>query len=170
LTQNDFRDVRMDLNARQYRALARRLPWPYNGMVNDVIGCIQTKGNYLAALGLVCYSEFCGREFLFAGDQKKTIQVCFEGFLEYVGCGALVEKWMGLKERPFSDAVRNGLVHRYFLKVPGGIYMVSEHPDANRFGFIVDKEGHVNMVVIPYFKLFVKGLERAKSEGKLKSP
>jgi hypothetical protein len=45
-----FSEVRRELNSRSIRALTHKLPWPYNGMVNDILGAIQTCGNYLAAL------------------------------------------------------------------------------------------------------------------------
>jgi hypothetical protein len=38
------------------------LPWPYNGIVNDLRKAVENGSNYLAALGMVCWSEFIGRE------------------------------------------------------------------------------------------------------------
>lgn len=170
MTQNDFRNVRMDLNPRKYRALARQLPWPYNGMVNDVIGCIQTKGNYLAALGLICYTEICGRTFFFGGSAKVDNWKCFNKFLEYAGGGDILKKKVMFKGKKmyFYAAVRNGLAHQYFMKVDmGGVYMITDKPEANRLGFEVESKGNVRMVVVPYFKLFCEGLRKAKQEGKL---
>ena len=60
------------------------VPWPYNGMVNDLIGSIQTKGNYLVAAGLVLYTEICGRMLFFGGDRKAENWKCFDAFLEYM--------------------------------------------------------------------------------------
>jgi hypothetical protein len=49
---NRFVEIRRKIDSRSIRNFARTLPWPYNGMVNDVLGSIQSGGNYLAALGL----------------------------------------------------------------------------------------------------------------------
>jgi hypothetical protein len=42
--------------------IAPDLPWPYNGIVRDLTVAVENGCNYLAALGLVCWSEFLGRQ------------------------------------------------------------------------------------------------------------
>ena len=70
---------RLDVPAKV--ALGKDLPWPYNGMVADITSAIETGCNYLAALGLSCYTEYCGRELLFTGDATKKDWECFNEFI-----------------------------------------------------------------------------------------
>ncbi len=169
----DLTFVRRDLDSRRYRAFARGLPWPYSGMVNDLLGCIREGGNYLAALGLASYTEVCGRHILFGGNQSIKDWRCYNHFIEYMGAGEVLKQQVLFegKRVHFKDAVRNGLVHRYFMKVEsGGVAMVSKRPQPTRCGFLIGSTGsgtNVIMVVVPYFRLFCQALKRAQSEGTL---
>lgn len=168
---DEFKEVLRQLNARSIRHFARRLPWPYNGMVNDITGAIQTRGNYLAALGLASYTEICGRNIIFNGDNNKKDWLCFNEFLKYIGLGELLKRKIVFegKQTQIKDAVRNGLVHRYFMKVAKGtVAMISTSAEANRLGFLIKGADQLVMVVVPYFKLFRAGLQKAKDEGKLR--
>lgn len=156
---------RLDVPAK--RALAQALPWPFNGMVADITSAIETGCNYLAALGLCCYTEVCGRELLFGGDPSKKDWECFNEFVRYMGAGDLLEKELTFQGRRihFKDAVRNGLAHRYFMKVEEGmVAMISDDPEAERLGFLFRQPGHVALVVVPFFALFCNGLQRALNE------
>lgn len=168
---NRFREIRKSINSRSARALARTLPWPYNGMVNDVLGAIQTGGNYLAAMGLASYTEMCGRQIFYNGNNNKDDSKCFNRYLEYMGSQEALEKsiqYQG-KEIKLKDAVRNGLVHRYFMKAGSGmVAMTSNNKEAIKTGFLIQEPSSVTLVVIPYFNLFLKSLVKAKSEGILK--
>lgn len=166
-----FTEIRRKLNSRSIRAFARTLPWPYNGMVNDVLGSIQTGGNYLAALGLASYTEICGRQIFFGGDNNKKDWECYNKFIEHMGSGEILKKKLTFEEKDifFKDAVRNGLVHRYFMKVgSGAVAMSSSKADAQRTGFVVNEPNEVVMVVIPYFVLFCDALKTARDQGLLK--
>jgi len=148
--------------------LAKDLPWPYNGMVSDITSAIETGCNYLAALGLSCYAEFCGRKLLFRGDDMKKDWECFNEFIRYIGAGDLLSKQITFQGRQvfFKDAVRNGLVHHYFMKVEQGtVAMITNDSEANRLGFFIKEPTGVAMVVVPFFDLFCHGLKRAKGEG-----
>jgi hypothetical protein len=150
--------------------LAHALPWPYNGMVADITSAIETGCNYLAALGLCCYTEVSGRELLFGGDPSKKDWECFNEFVRYMGAGDLLEKELTFEGRRiyFKDAVRNGLAHRYFMKVEHGmVAMISDDPEAQRLGFLIREPGSVALVVVPFFALFCRGLRRALDEKRL---
>ncbi len=168
-----MRHVRRNLNSRIYRPFARSLPWPYSGMVNDLLGCIREGGNYLAALGLASYTEVCGRQILFNGNNSVKDWRCYNEFIKYMGAGEVLNQNILFEGKSiyFKDAVRNGLVHRYFMKVDsGGVAMMSARSQPSRCGFLIktiNSQNHVIMVVIPYFRLFVQALKRAKFEGKL---
>ena len=156
-------DARRQLNARAKRALERRLPWPYNGMVSDLTSAIQGCCNYLAALGLICYSEICGRQWFFAGNAQTNGYECLLYFLKDMGAGSVLQKIVSYKGETvhFSDAVRNGLVHEYFLKSRiGSVAMTCQITEALRTGFHIPSQDEVHIFVIPYFNLFCDALER----------
>jgi hypothetical protein len=139
-------------------------------MVADITSAIETGCNYLAALGLSWYTEFCGRKLLFGGDVTKKDWECFNEFIRYMGASDLLNKRITFQASPilFKDAVRNGLVHRYFMKVEQGVVaMITNDPEANRVGFLINEPSKVAMVVVPFFGLFRNGLRRAKSEGRV---
>jgi hypothetical protein len=166
-----FAEIRRKIDSRSIRALARTLPWPYNGMVNDVLGSIQTGGNYLAALGLATYTEICGRQIFFGGDDDKSDGDCFNIFIKHMGSGEVLGRKLtfGGKRIYFKDAVRNGLVHRYFMKVgSNAVAMSSTKEEAQRTGFILKEPDEVLMVIIPYFILFCDALKSARDHGLLK--
>lgn len=171
--QSELKLVRRNLNSRIYGRFVRSLPWPYNGMANDLLGCIREGGNYLAALGLASYTEACGRQILFNGDNSVEDWRCYNEFLKYMGAGEVLSRKISFEGKKiyFKDAVRNGLVHRYFMKIDsGGVAMISSRPQPTRCGFLirtVNDEDHVIMVVVPYFRLFCAALKRAKTEGRL---
>lgn|GEM_PF-2730595 len=158
------------LDASSKVAFGKDLPWPYNGMVADITSAIETGCNYLAALGLSCYTEFCGRELLFGGDATKKDWECFNEFIRYMGANDLLNKQITFEGNRifFKDAVRNGLVHHYFMKVEQGVVvMITDDAEANRLGFLINDTRKVAMVVVPFFDLFCSGLTRAKSEGRI---
>lgn len=165
-----FREVLRRLDSERWRRFADTLPWPYNGMVTDIIGAIEQQCNYLAALGLAAYIETCGRQIFYDGDATVKGRDCFNAFLEYMQLGEL----RGLeltssdgKTVYFNEAVRNGLVHEYFMKpYRSGVYMIADDAEANRLGFHVDGD-HIVMVVVPLFHRFCEALKRAQTEGKL---
>jgi hypothetical protein len=139
-------------------------------MVNDVLGSIQTGGNYLAALGLASYTEIFGRQIFFGGNNKNDWE-CYNKFIEYMGSGEILKKKLKFEGKDifFKDAVRNGLVHRYFMKVgSGAVAMLSSKAEAQRTGFVVKGPNEVVMVVIPYFVLFCGALKTARDQGLFK--
>ena len=157
----------------KYRYFARSLPWPYSGMVNDLLDCIRAGGNYLAALGLATYTEICGRQIIFKGKNNAPDWKCFNEFIKYMGAGEVLNKAITYngKRIYFKDAIRNGLVHEYFMKVEsGGVAMISNDNTVKRCGFHfenINRKDVVVLVVVPYFKLFCRGLKRAQAENTL---
>lgn len=160
--------IRKQLNAPKKRAFEKRLPWPYNGMVSDITTGIQGCCNYLIALGLICYSEMCGRQWFFNGDPQTKNYECLLQFLEYMGSNSALKKivcYQG-KKLHFSDAIRNGLVHEYFMKpAEGSVVMIASAPDALETGFHIPSESEVHLVAVSYFNLFCAAIENAKNEG-----
>src|SRR5262249_4853106 len=104
-------------------------------------------------------------------DDTRKDWECFNEFIRYMGAGDLLDKQITFQGKQifFKDAVRNGLVHRYFMKVEQGLVaMITDDIDANRFGFLIKEPTRVAMVVVPFFDLFCNGLRRAKSEGRIR--
>ena len=88
-----------------------------------------------------------------------------------MGSGEILNKKLTLenKQIKFKDVVRNGLVHRYFMKVgSSAVAMSSSKVEAQRTGFVVKDPDEVVLVVIPYFVLFCDALKKARDQGLLK--
>ena len=162
--------VRRDLDATAKRALARRLPWPYNGMISDITSAIQTNCNYLAAAALVLYTEICGRQVDFAGRRNASNFDCFAAFLRRMGADQALNQpvlFQGKREK-FHDVVRNGLVHEYFMKADGGgVALTTSDPDGRKTGFFQKKPGELWFAVTPFFSLFSKTLDDLHAAGQL---
>lgn len=125
----------------------------------------------MAALGLASYTEICGRQIFFDGDNNRDDWECYNKFIEYMDSGEILKRKLKFEGKDifFKDAVRNGLVHRYFMKVGSGtVAMSSLKTEAQRTGFVVKAPNEVVMVVIPYFVLFCGALKMARDQGLLK--
>jgi hypothetical protein len=137
-----FSAVLKELDSRSVRVFEGRLPWPYNGMVHDITGAIQKRCNYLAAMGLAAYTEICGRQIVYRGKEKSD-EECFNAFIEYMGIGEVLHWRIQYEGHPkrVKDAVRNGLVHQYFMKSPDStVVMISSNSEAKRFGIHTGSE------------------------------
>lgn len=159
------KEIQKYINFAEVRKLSKTLPWPYNGMVNDLLGSILSRGNYLSALGLITYSEICGRKLFFNGNEKKEGSKCFSEFLKFLGLSNLLNSYMVYKGKQmyFYQAIRHGLSHNYFLNVDNGaIAMIPSNKKQIRNGFLIEKSGRVVLIVIAYFNLFCRGLTKAR--------
>lgn len=125
----------------------------------------------MAALGLASYTEICGRQIFFGGNNNKGDSECYNKFIEHMGSGGILNKKLKFegKDILFKNAVRNGLVHRYFMKVgSGAVAMSSSKAEAQRTGFVVKEPNEIVMVIIPYFVLFCGALKTARDQNLLK--
>lgn len=133
-------------------------------------------GNFLAALGLLCYTEFCGAlEF----NHKKQITIRkvlvdaamagdnFNDFFNTLGTGN--------KYKTFNDAhgvyglFRCGMAHQYNVKTSHfNIIMPKENPDASGIG-ITFAGGTYNFFVATYYRDLKVGLDRLEKELKAKN-
>lgn len=74
----------------------------------------------------------------------------------------------GGKSIRFKDAIRNGFVHQYLMKVGSScVAMDSSKAEAQRTGFLIKEPDEVVRVVIPYFTLFTQAQLRANEQGRL---
>lgn len=87
-----------------------------------------------------------------------------------MGAGEVLNKKIKFqgKKISFKNAVRNGLVHHYFMKIgSGAVAMDSPSTEAKRTGFYIKEPDTIVMVVIPYFNLFCAALKKAKIDNLL---
>jgi hypothetical protein len=82
--------------------------WPYSGILNDLRAAISGKANFLAALGLLVYTEVIGLWILDSrGTKKSRNDDCFYVFFEdYMGR-------QGARRREVYELFRHGLAHGY---------------------------------------------------------
>lgn len=138
----------------------KQLSWPYNGMVHDVQVAIDGKANYLAALGLVAYSEAVGREICESQGKAFARFNTFVG--EYMGYEAVATDTKG----KIYDWFRNGLAHEYFIKGNKSIVAMRLSPEDKAAGkmvpgIIVSQDKQVKAFIVEeYFRDFQKGLAR----------
>lgn len=139
--------------------------WPYSGMLNDVRSAIAGRANFLAALGLLVYTEVIGRWILEAhGIKKPKDEECFYVFYE----GYMGRK--GARRRKIYELFRHGLAHGYTFNAadlsrsrmrpdPGWI------PSSSRAGVISFQRRRIkSFLVNAYFRDFQDGLAKLAKE------
>jgi len=96
-------------------------------------------GNFLAALGLLCYTEFGGR----LKYNRPTASENFNLFFDDLGAGYKAFRKAG---HNVYDILRCGMAHEYMIKRPGAIAMLgAAAPEGirlmsdGRFEFIVER-------------------------------
>jgi len=125
-------------------------------MFNDINAAINGKANFLAALGLMEYTEILGGFVTGKLREKKpgTQQNNFKAFLPYLG-----QFYINLnKEIDLYHRVRCGLAHEYFIKGPATIWMSSDSPLSGGILYEKDKDW-VHFVVTKYFDDFKSAVE-----------
>lgn len=139
-------------------------------MEHDIQSAIDGNANYLAALGLISYTEVTGG--LIRGTLKKGgSRDNFEAFMAFfhkdyarVNSRMIKDKMSGL----YYD-VRCGLVHEYFMK---GKSMILMHKKRNMTCGISYRKSHrpiLKFVVEQYFDDFKDAFKKYESEVKAKS-
>jgi hypothetical protein len=117
-------------------------------------------GNFLAALGLLCYTEFMGEICL--QKPNSTPAERFNAFFDYMGIpyGRLREQ---LEKKGISvyDKFRCGMAHTFFAK-DCEIYMV--YRGSPETGIIDLSDGKYLFIVQKYFEDFVAAAKRLYDE------
>lgn len=123
-------------------------------MFNDINAVIIGKANFLAALGLMEYTEILGGLVTGELQEKKCCKQNFEAFIQYLG-----QPYIDLnKDINLYHRVRCGLAHEYFIKGPATIWMSSDNPLP--CGILYDKDKDwINFVVTKYFDDFKSAIE-----------
>lgn len=108
-------------------------------------------GNFLAALGLLCYTEFAGG--LIPGNSKKSAGAKFNDFFDLLGYRY---KNFRLKHNAYS-IFRCGLAHEYFVKKD---CIIAIFITGNRIGIGRGKKGNYYFAVERYFQDFKKAFDK----------
>lgn len=112
-------------------------------------------GNLLAALGLLCYTEFLGS--FISGKTKGHSRHNFEAFFRRLG--SCYEQFA--KSHDVYESFRCGMVHEYAVKRACTIFMVK---GMETCGLGVDPEGRYYFVVERYFEDFKRAARELLGE------
>ena len=141
-----------------------KLKWPYRGIVCDIRAAIKGKANFLAALGLLVYTEVIGRLILQSlGVHKPRDEDCFYLFYErYMGKDA--------RRRKIYEHFRHGLAHGYaFNAADNSRVRMRPDPDwippDSHSGAISFQRRRIKSVLVnAYFRDFQRGLVKWVTE------
>jgi len=112
-----------------------------NGSALLSLGITPGGGNFLAALGLLCYTEFGGK----LKYRKKMASENFNKFFDDLGADYEAFRARFNRQNEVYDIFRGGLVHEYYVKNNCDIAMLASGPgpgigrdSSGRFYFIVE--------------------------------
>ncbi|MBI5044287.1 MAG: hypothetical protein HZC10_10770 [Nitrospirae bacterium] len=119
-------------------------------------GINQGGGNFLSALGLLCYTEFMGgiKRGVFRFDESKNN---FNSFFKDLG----KEYENFLKKHNVYKIFRCGLAHEYFVKKSCTIAMMK---NGESVGIGQNKSGQYYFVVEKYFEDFKKACNKLQTQ------
>jgi len=108
-------------------------------------------GNFMAALALLCYTEFGGKlKYGHMKNGKDRAAENFNSFFDELGPAYAAFR----KQHKVYDIFRCGLAHEYYVKEACSIAMLGSSTEA---GVRIESNGHYRLVVEP----FCHHLERA---------
>ena len=106
-------------------------------------------GNFLAALGLLCYTEFGGKLVF----KRRAASANFNAFFDFLGAPY---KTLRAKHDVY-DILRCGLAHEYYVKQSCTIAMASGSAGP---GLRIDPHGHFTFVVEAYSRDLSRAFDR----------
>jgi hypothetical protein len=143
------------------------LKWPYSGIVHDIRSAISGKANFLAALGLLVYTEVIGRRIVQAlGIRNPSNKDSFYFYYFY-------ERYMGKRgaqRQKIYEHFRHGLAHGYAFNAAdrSRVRMRSDPnwiPADSRSGAISFQRRRIkSLLVNAYFRDFQRGLAKWTAE------
>ncbi len=129
-------------------------------MFHDIDSAISGKANFLAALGLLDYTEILGG--LVTGNLKELHKARenFDSFIPYLGQWYVNLDTKLKAKNGIYGRIRCGLAHEYFIKGKNStIYMYHlENPDAKGIDYF-PKQDRIEFVVDKFFSDFKAGAE-----------
>ena len=117
-------------------------------------------GNFLAALGLLCYTDVLGG-FITGSWERGTSRANFDAFFDRLGPEYVAFRQAILPDDPYS-LYRCGMVHEYAVKVPCRIRMLKGSETCGVWKGASD--GHFYFSVERYFEDFMKATWRFYEE------
>lgn len=139
--------------------------WHYNGILSDLRTAIAGRANFLAALGLLVYTEVLGRDILERRGVKSPARedafYCF--YEEYMGQA-------GSRAGKIYEHFRHGLSHTYkFLAADTSIVRMNNVPDwipnEGMRGISMSPDGKIKeFFVNAYWRDFQLGFRRFAEE------
>lgn len=125
-----------------------------DGAALHALGVTPGGGNFLAALGLLCYTEFGGK-LRFGVKRADGSDVASKNFNQFFDMlGSTYQEFR--QQHNVYDLFRCGLAHEYYVKKSCTIAMVEGTPGP---GFRVDARGHYSVVVESYSRDLKKAFE-----------
>lgn len=108
-------------------------------------------GNFLAALGLLCYTEFMGAMIL---KGEKTGTQRFNTFFKFMG--EEYEQLLDVKNADIYRIFRSGMAHTYFAKNCDTKMLDNNYPA----GIVIQPNGKYLFIVEKYFQDFMDACRR----------
>jgi hypothetical protein len=133
-------------------------------MRGDINAAIDRGAYYLAALGLVSYTEVLGGLLTSNLGVERTSRKNFKAFLPYLGEGYVALEKKGIDV--YGD-VRCGLVHNYFIKtdsLKGASTIWEADPKSSSPGIVASSKGPTSFYVNIYARDFFEGATRFRNE------
>jgi len=126
-------------------------------MRNDIDAAVRGNANFLAALGLVSYTEVLGGLVTGNVGKRGCAAENFRAFLPYLGTDYQTFEAKGVN---LYDTVRCGLVHQYFIKGGATIWMNANAP----CGIFSSPNGPTYFIVNVYRDHLFSGAARYRNE------
>ena len=148
-----YSDIEREIN------LAHATENKENVAMLDKLG-VSGGGNFLAALGLLGYTEFAGK-LKYNKKKKNGYDFASENFNQFFDDLGLYYKQFRNSGVDIYSIFRCGLVHEYYVKKNCTIYMCGNEGVS---GIGVDENGKYYFVVEAYFKAFKAAFELLEND------
>lgn len=140
--------------------LARFWENPFLRRLGKLLGLPHGGGNFLATLGLLCYTEFGGKlKYNVVNAQGRAVASAnFNQFFDDLGSNYRNFRASFTDSNFVYDTFRCGLAHEYFIKKSSTIYML-DNPNSNKIGLGVEGTNEYYFVVEKYLSDLKVALE-----------
>jgi hypothetical protein len=147
MTRDEFKQARLFAfsDIRREIALARASETANGAAALDSASISRGGGNFLAALGLLCYTEFGGKlKYNCMRNGREHASANFNSFFNDLG-----SEYQGLLKagHKIYDIFRCGLAHEYYVKRSCTIVMVDTGASA---GIVIEASGRYKLIVEKY--------------------
>lgn len=146
-----------EMNPQSERVLKFFDEYVFGFMRSDIDATIRGKANFLAALGLVSYTEVLGGLVTSNLAKRGQSGANFRAFLPYLGKDY---ETFETRDIDIYDTVRCGLVHQYFIKGDSTIWMQASAPR----GIVASPQGPTYFFVNIYRDHLFAGAARYRND------